>query len=81
MCTEYFKASLVAQIVKSVPVVWEDPGSIPGSGRSPGEGNGYPLQYSCLENPTDKRSLVGYSPWGHKESDTTEVTWHGHVIF
>ena len=28
----------------------EDPGSIPGSGRSPGEGNGYPLQYSCLEN-------------------------------
>ena len=30
-----------------------DPGSIPGSGRSPGEGNGYPLQYSCLENPMD----------------------------
>ena len=30
-----------------------DPGSIPGSGRSPGEGNGNPLQYSCLENPTD----------------------------
>ena len=31
-----------------------DPGSIPGLGRSPGEGNGYPLQYSCLENPTDR---------------------------
>ena len=31
-----------------------DPGSIPGSGRSPGEGNGYPLQYSCLENPMDR---------------------------
>ena len=30
-----------------------DPGSIPGSGRSPGEGNGTPLQYSCLENPID----------------------------
>ena len=30
-----------------------DPGSIPGSGRSPGEGNGNPLQHSCLENPTD----------------------------
>ena len=30
-----------------------DPGSIPGSGRSPGEGNGDPLQYSCLENPND----------------------------
>ena len=31
-----------------------DPGSIPGSGRSPGEGNGNPLQYSCLENPIDR---------------------------
>ena len=31
-----------------------DPGLIPGSGRSPGEGNGYPLQYSCLENPRDR---------------------------
>ena len=30
-----------------------DPGSIPGSGRSPGEGNGNPLQYSCLENPME----------------------------
>ena len=39
----------------------------------PGEGNGNPLQYSCLENPMDgRRSLVGYSPWGHKESDTIE---------
>ena len=41
-----------------------DTGSIPGSGRSPGEGNGNPLQYSFLENPMD---LVGYSPWGCKE--------------
>ena len=32
----------------------EDPGSIPGSGRSPGDGNGYPLQYSCLENSMDR---------------------------
>ena len=47
-----------------------DPGSIPGAGRSPGEGNGYPLQYSCMENSMD--SLVGYSPWGHKESDMNE---------
>ena len=31
-----------------------DPGSIPGLGRSPGEGNGTPLQYSCLENPMDR---------------------------
>ena len=49
-----------------------DPGSIPGLGRSPGEGNGNPLQYSFLENPHEHRSLTGYSPWGHKESDMTE---------
>ena len=36
------------------------------------EGDGTPLQYSCLENPHGQRSLVGYSPWGCKESDTTE---------
>ena len=45
---------------------------IPGSGRSAGEGNGDLLQYSCLENPHGERSLEGYSPWGHKEPDTTE---------
>ena len=45
-----------------------DPGSIPGSGRSPGEGNGNLLQYSCLENPPPgRRSLAGYSSWGHKD--------------
>ena len=42
----------------------EDLGSIPGSGRSTGESNGKPLQYSCLENPHGQRCLVGYSPWG-----------------
>ena len=47
-------ASLIAQMVKNLPAMLEDLGSIPGSGRSPGEGNGYPLQYSCLENPIDK---------------------------
>ena len=41
-------------------------------GRSPGGGHGKPLQYSCLENPHGQRSLAGYSPWGRKESDTTE---------
>ena len=47
--------------------------SISGSGRSPGEGNGSPLQYSCLENPMDsERILVVYSPWGRKESDTDQ---------
>ena len=49
-----------------------DSGSIPGSGRSPGEGNCNPFQYSCLGNPMDRRSLVGYSPWGCKELDITE---------
>ena len=43
-----------------------DLGLIPGSGRSPGEGNGNPLQYSCLENPHGQRSLADYSPWGRK---------------
>jgi len=37
-------------------------GSIPESGRSLGGGHGYPLQYSCLENPHGQRRLVGYSP-------------------
>ena len=45
------------------------PGSIPGLGRFPGEGNGNPLQYSCLENPTDRGA---WCPWGRKEADTTE---------
>ena len=47
-------------------------GLTPGSGRSPKEGHGNPLQYSCLENPHGQRSLAGYSPRGHEESDTTE---------
>ena len=49
-----------------------DLGSIPGLGRSPGGGHGNSFQYSCLENPHGQRSLAGYSPWGWKESDTTE---------
>ena len=49
-----------------------DLGWIPGLGRSPEGGHGNPLQYSCLENPHGQRSLAGYSPWSHKESDTTE---------
>ena len=43
-----------------------DLGSIPGLRRSPGEGHGNPLQYSCLDNPHGQRGLVGYSPWGHR---------------
>ena len=48
-----------------------DLGSTPGSGRSPGEGNGNPLQYSCLENPMD-RGTCRHSPCGRKESDMTK---------
>jgi len=46
--------------------------STPGMGRFPGGGHGNPLQFSCLENPHEQMNLVGYSPWGRKESDTTE---------
>ena len=69
------EASLVAQTVKNQPAIQGDSGSIPGWGRSPGEGHGSPLQYSCLENPKQEdiqRNLLGYSPWGHKELDMTE---------
>ena len=64
--------SLVAQSVKNPPAMletwvrsldWED---------SPGGGHGKPLQYSCLENPHGQRSLVGCSPWGHKDLDSAE---------
>ena len=41
-------------VVKNPPVNAGDVGSVPGSGRPPGEGNGHPLQYSCLENPMDR---------------------------
>ena len=50
-----------------------DPGSIPQSGRSSGEGNDNPLQYSYLENSMDEGSWRGYSPWSHKESYTTNT--------
>ena len=57
--TQLKRASQVAQWVKSPPAHAGDPGdvcSIPGSGRSPGAGNGNQLQYSCLENPKDRRA-------------------------
>ena len=64
-------------MVKNLPVNAgdiKDAGLIPRLGRSPRRGNGNPLQYSCLENPMDKRSLMGFSPWGCKGSDMTETT-------
>ena len=49
-----------------------DPGSIPGSGRSPGEGNSNPLQYSCLENPIDREAWWATVHGVTKEPDVTE---------
>ena len=49
-----------------------DMGLISGLERSSRGGHGNPFQYSCLENPYEPKSLEGYSPWGCKESDTTE---------
>ena len=59
------RASLIAQLVKNPPAM-QDPGSIPGLGRSAGEGKSYPLQYSGLENS------VNCIVHGVTESDTTE---------
>ena len=62
----YLQTSQVALMVKNhlpMQVDIRDPGSTPGSGRSPGEGDGNPLHYSCLENLTDRGAwLAGYSP-------------------
>ena len=49
-----------------------DPGSILELGRSSGEENGNPLQYSCLEKSHGQKNMVGYGSWDHKESDITE---------
>ena len=60
--------------VKNLATNAGDVGLIPGSGRSPGEGNGNPLQYSCLKNSMDRGAwnlLQGYSLWGHKDEDAT----------
>ena len=68
----------MALVVKNPPASTgdiRDRGSIPGSGRSPGGGHGNPLQYSCLENPTDRRAWRA-TVQRVAESDTTEVTQH-----
>ena len=64
-------------VVKKPPVNAGDLDSIPGQGRFPREGNGNPLQYSCLGNPMD-RGAWWASSWGHKESDRTQHT-HTHT--
>ena len=58
-------------VVKNLSASARDKGSIPGLGRSPGVGNGNPVQYSFFPGKSlGQRSLVGCHPWGHKESDT-----------
>ena len=60
-------------VVKNLPASTGDPGLIPGLGRSPGEGTGYPLQYSCLEKPMDRGAWQAtYSSRSCKELDMTE---------
>ena len=59
-------------MVKNPPANAEDSDSVPGSGRSPGEGNGNPLQYSCLENPWSEGPGRLHAVRGVKESDVTK---------
>ena len=78
-------------MIKNLPVSAGNMGSIPGLERSPGRGNGNPLQYSYLENPTDRGAWwAALCGTGNKESDTTEQACthahvvmynHGHVLF
>ena len=67
----------MALVVKNPPANAGDVrnrGLIPSLGQFPRGGNGNPLQYFCLDNSHGQRSLADYSPWGHKELDTTEAT-------
>ena len=64
----------IYSMVKDLPANTEDMGSILGLGRSPGEGNGNLLQHSCLGKSHGRRSLAGYSPWGHKRVRCCLVT-------
>ena len=77
---QYSQTSLVAQLVKNT-CNEGNLGSIPWLGRSPGGGRGNPIQFSCLKNPHEQRSLEGYSPWGHKKSDSTEQLSTQHTQF
>ena len=61
-------------MVKDLPANAGDAGSIPGLGRSPGVGNGNPLQYSCLENPMDRGAWQAAVHRVTKESDMTDAT-------
>ena len=71
----------MAQLVKNQPANAgdaEDKGLIPGWGRSPGEGNGNPVQYSCLENSMNRGAWWAMVCGGHEELDMTQHT-HTHI--
>ena len=65
-------ASLVTQKLNNAPANAGEAGQTSGLGRPPGEGNGKPLQDSCLENSMDRGNWQATIPWGHKELDITE---------
>ena len=67
--------SMVAQMVKNLPAMWETRFG-PWDGKIPWRRNGCLLQFSCLENPTDRGAWQGYSPWCHKELNTIERLTH-----
>ena len=69
----------MTQTVKESSWNTGDPGLIPGSGRSPRERNGYPLQYSCLENPMDREAWQA-TVHGVAKSQTRQSTKHMHII-
>ena len=71
-------ASVAAQMVKNPPAMQETWVPSPGWGRCSGEGNGSPLQCSCLENPIGERSLAGRGPWVRKEPDTERLSTAQH---
>ena len=75
MCMGASQEALGIKNLPTDPGDIRDTGLIPGSGRSPGEGNDNPLQYSCLENATD-RGAWWATVHGIGESDMTEATWH-----
>ena len=68
----YFKGFPGGAMVKNLPANAGDPDSIPGSGRAPGDGNGNPLQYSCLENSMDRGFRRDTVHGDRKELDMTE---------
>ena len=68
-------------MVKNLPVNLGDAGLIPGSGRSPGEGNGNPLQYFCLKNPMDREAWQATQSMGSQKSWTKLATKQHLLLF